>query len=367
MLRVETKKLQALVKTVMTGIHPTANQYSACIKVEANSEQIMLKSVSGNNSGAIVTWDEIKSNDEMKLDFVVEAGLFSQVVSKISSEFIDMELNGFTLAIRGGNVKLSVPNRNIEWPELPPIKENAVAFTVGSEQISECMDAIAEEDAHNVTLNSLCLNVGTEGVETYALDGHRISYRGEMKGQPVVHTMIGKTFLMDVLKIRSGNIEFITDEHTIMVKGERVLLFGVKSSGIVFNTEGYKNPSGDIRLKISRSALINALEVALLLKEEQGPKKPVILQLFKGAEVLTVSSKKTTGTVQTTIPVKYEAGTQVHKNLLYGFNGKYLLEALKSIKDEEILITLDTNTKSPIYITGAGYEELLLPVLVSRA
>ena len=89
---------------------------------------------------------------------------------------------------------------------------------------------------------------------------------------------------------------------------------------------------------------------------KEGDKKPIIIHIEDGSMELRIDSQ--IGSMKEDIDIEKEG-----KDILIGFNPKFLIDALKVIDDEEVSIYL-MNPKAPCFIRDdeEQYIYLILPV-----
>lgn len=100
---------------------------------------------------------------------------------------------------------------------------------------------------------------------------------------------------------------------------------------------------------------MDCIDRATLLVKE-GDKKPVIINITDSSMQLKMNS--TVGSMDEEIDIAKEG-----KDLMIGFNPKFLIDALRVIEDEEIDLYM-VNPKAPCFIRNAqeSYIYLILPV-----
>ena len=115
--------------------------------------------------------------------------------------------------------------------------------------------------------------------------------------------------------------------------------------------------SGDYetRVRINKKELLDCIDRATLLVKE-GDKKPVIISIMEGMMQLKMNS--TVGSMDEEIDIDKEG-----KDLMIGFNPKFLIDSLRVIEDEEINVYM-VNPKAPCFIRNAEetYIYVVLPV-----
>jgi len=107
----------------------------------------------------------------------------------------------------------------------------------------------------------------------------------------------------------------------------------------------------------SKDELLQSLERAILISRDI-KKNPVKLEIGTGSGIV-MTSQTETGTSREEIEVEMDGN-----NLTIAFNPKYLIDALKVIEDERILIKFSTPL-SPCTISaveGNDYKYLVLPL-----
>ena len=111
----------------------------------------------------------------------------------------------------------------------------------------------------------------------------------------------------------------------------------------------------ETKVKINKRELLNCIDRATLLVKE-GDKKPIIINILD--EAMELKMKSQIGTMDEEIMISKEG-----KDLLIGFNPKFLIDALRVIDDEEVTLYL-MNPKAPCFIKDDKemYVYLILPV-----
>ena len=103
--------------------------------------------------------------------------------------------------------------------------------------------------------------------------------------------------------------------------------------------------------ELIKKELLNCIDRATLLVKE-GDKKPIIINISD--ELMELKIKSQIGSMNEEIMITKEG-----KDLLIGFNPKFLIDALRVIDDEEVTIYL-MNAKAPCFIKDDA-EKLCLP------
>ena len=194
-----------------------------------------------------------------------------------------------------------------------------------------------------------------------SLDGHRISIRKIELKEEYDHKKIivpGKT-LIEISKILSGETDkevciYFTENH-IVFEFDRTVVVSRLIEGEYFRIDQMLSSDYETKVRINKKELLNCIDRATLLIKE-GDKKPIIINI--GDEIMELKIKSQLGSMNEEIFITKEG-----KDLLIGFNPKFLIDALRVIDDEEVELYL-MNAKAPCFIkdeTGS-YIYLILPV-----
>ena len=130
--------------------------------------------------------------------------------------------------------------------------------------------------------------------------------------------------------------------------------------GEYFKIDQMLSSDYETKLTINKKEFLNCIDRATLLIRE-GEKKPIIITIKDGDMELKIQSA--VGSMNENIDITKEG-----KDLMIGFNPKFLIDALRVIEDEEITIFL-VNPKAPCFIKDKeeSYIYLILPVNFSAA
>ena len=111
----------------------------------------------------------------------------------------------------------------------------------------------------------------------------------------------------------------------------------------------------ETKVTVNKRELLDCIDRATLLIKE-GDKKPIIIQI--GDETMELKIKSQIGSMDEEIFITKEG-----KDLLIGFNPKFLIDALRVIDDEEVDLYF-MNSKAPCFIKNEqqSYIYLILPV-----
>ena len=193
------------------------------------------------------------------------------------------------------------------------------------------------------------------------MDGHRISIRkiSLKNSYPAKKVVVPGKTLNEVSKILPGGAEddvviSFTDKHIVFEFDDTTVVSRL-IEGEYFNIQQMLSSDYETKVTVNRKEFLNCIDRATLLVKE-GDKKPVIINITDTFMELKMNS--TVGSMDEEIDIEKEG-----KNLMIGFNPKFLIDALRVIEDEEVDLYM-VNPKAPCFIRNVeeSYIYLILPV-----
>ena len=337
-----------------------------CILIDATTDIIKLTA----NDMELGIETVIRGQIDEKGMIALDARIFSDIVRKLPDNeiVIESEANLQTL-ITCEKAKFNISGKSGEdFSYLPYIeRENPVVisqFTL-KEVIRQTIFSIADNDSNKLMTGEL-FDMNEDLLKVVSLDGHRISIRKiELKEsyEPKKIVVPGKT-LIEVSKILSGEADsevklYFTANHIVFEFDDTVVVSRL-IEGEYFRIEQMLSSDYETKVRINKRELLNCIDRATLLVKE-GDKKPIIINIQD--EMMELKIKSQMGTMDEEILITKEG-----KDLLIGFNPKFLIDALRVIDDEEVDLYF-MNAKAPCFIKdeGESYVYLILPVNFSGA
>ena len=295
----------------------------------------------------------------------IEAKLFSEIVRKLPDNEVIIECDdNLQTTIVCEKAKFNLSSKSGEdFSYLPYVERNEMItisqFTL-KEIIRQTIFSIADNDSNKMMSGEL-FQIQDNMLKVVSLDGHRISIRKTelkdfYKSRKVV--VPGKT-LTEISKILSGEVESevnisFTNNH-ILFEFDNTVVVSRLIEGEYFKIDQMLSNDYETKLKINKREFLNCIDRATLLVKE-GDKKPIIINIID--DVMELKIKSQIGSMNEEILISKEG-----KDLLIGFNPKFLIDALRVIDDEEVTLYL-MNPKAPCFIKDdkEEYIYLILPV-----
>lgn len=333
-----------------------------CILIDASQDRIKL--IANDMELGIET--TIEGDILEKGIIALDAKIFSEIVRNLPDNDITIETDSsFKTTIKYGNDKnFTIMGRSGEdFSYLPSIeRDDSVVvsqFTL-KEVIRQTIFSIADNDNNKLMTGEL-FDINGNEMKVVSLDGHRISIRKiDLKNSYEAKKVVvpGKT-LNEISKILSGDTDkdvniFFTPKH-ILFEFENTVVVSRLIEGEYFKIDQMLSSDYETKLKINKKNLLDCINRSTLLIKE-GDKKPIIINIKDDSMELKMNSVN--GSMNEDIEIE-----KIGKDMMIGFNPKFLIEALRVIEDEEIDIYL-VNPKAPCFIRERyeKYTYLILPV-----
>ena len=295
----------------------------------------------------------------------IDAKIFSEIVRKLPDNEVVIECdNNLQTTITCEKAKFNISCKSGEDFYYLPYVEKTETITLSQftlkEIIRQTIFSIADNDSNKLMTGEL-FQIQDNMLKVVSLDGHRISIRKtELKDVYQSRKVVvpGKT-LMEVSKILSGEAESevtisFTNNH-IVFEFDNTVVVSRLIEGEYFRIDQMLSSDYETKVKINKKEFLNCIDRATLLVKE-GDKKPIIINILD--DVMELKIKSQIGSMNEEIMISKEG-----RDLLIGFNPKFLIDALRVIDDEEVTLYL-MNPKAPCFIKDdkENYIYLILPV-----
>lgn len=299
---------------------------------------------------------------------VMPARLFFDIVRKLPDDEVSITVDeNFKVSIRCGISSFSITAMSAEdYPELPDVEyENAISMPQKAmrELIGGTLFCVSEDKGRRPIYTGSLVEVENDSITMVSIDGFRLAMRRyfpEQSTERKAKFVVPSSALKEVEKILEDS-----DESASFTLGTKYILFRIGAVSLICRRlEGefgdwrqFVPQENPILLTANRSKLIATIDrVGLLVSEKF--KSPVRCSFGKDT-----ADFRTTTTIGEAHDVCTMAGDG--KDLEIGFNCRYLIEALKAVGEEEVVLEL-SNGLSPIVMTpcdGSGkFSYMVLPV-----
>ena len=355
-------ELQKSVNIVMKAVPAkTTMPILECILIDASTNDIKFTS----NDMELGIETRVQGMVLEKGIIALDAKIFSEIVRKLPDSDVTIETDErLNTTITCEKAKFNIPGKSGEdFAYLPLIEKNECIrvsqFTL-KEIIRQTIFSIALNENNKLMTGEL-FQIEDNRLRVISLDGHRISIRRvPLKEQCEDRKVIvpGKT-LNEISKILSGELEDMVDiylsSNHILFEFDDTTVVSRLIEGEYFKIDQMLSSDYETKVKINKKEFLDCIDRDTLLVKE-GDKKPIIINIEDGQIELSIDSQ--IGSMKEDIDIEKEG-----KDIMIGFNPKFLIDALKVIDDEEISIYL-MNPKAPCFIRDDAqqYIYLILPV-----
>ena len=295
----------------------------------------------------------------------LDAKIFLEIVRKLPDSNITIETDSsYKTTITCEKAKFNIIGKSGEdFSYLPVVeKEDSIIisqFTL-KEVVRQTIFSISDNDNNKLMTGEL-FEINGDELKVVSLDGHRISIRKiQLKENyaPKKVVVPGKT-LNEVSKILPGGADSdvtisFTEKH-IVFEFDNTTVVSRLIEGEYFRIDQMLSSDYETKVKINKKEFLNCIDRATLLVKE-GDKKPIIINITDGSMELKINS--ILGSMNEDIDIEKQG-----KDLMIGFNPKFLIDALRVIDDEEVELYM-VNPKAPCFIKNQeeSYIYLILPV-----
>ena len=339
-----------------------------CILIDATSHEIKL------------TGNDMELGIETKIEGMIlehgkialDAKLFSDIIRKLSGEdnMITIESDEkLNTTITCDKSVFKIQGRDgEEFSYIPHIeRDNYIClsqFTL-KEVIRQTLFSISPNDSNKMMTGELFEVNGNE-LKVVSLDGHRMSIRKVVlkDNYNAIKVIVPGKTLGEISKVLNGDNEsevliFFSSNH-IMFEFDDTVVVSRLIEGEYFRVSQMLSNDYETKVVLNKRDFLDAIERASMLIREND-KKPIIINITDEGMQLKMNSAF--GTMNAELNI-----TKFGKDLMIGFNPKFLIDALRIIDDEDVTLYM-MNPKSPCFIKDEeeNYIYLILPVNFNAA
>ena len=337
-----------------------------CILIDASTSEIKFTS----NDMELGIETKVNGRIEEKGIIALDAKIFSDIIRKLPDNDVTISTDSnLNTTITCEKAKFTIPGKSGDDFSYLPIIEKSEGIRLSQfslkEVIRQTIFSIAANENNKLMTGEL-FEIKDNILKVVSLDGHRIAIRkielnDNYSNKKVV--VPGKT-LNEVSKILSGETEdmvdiFFTQNH-IVFEFDNTIVVSRLIEGEYFRIDQMLSSDYETKLTINKKEFLDCIDRATLFVKESD-KKPIIINIDDLNMELSINSQ--IGSLKEEIDIEKEG-----KDIMIGFNPKFLIDALKVIDDELISIYL-VNPKAPCFIKDEkeSYIYLILPVNFNSA
>lgn len=335
---------------------------------------ILIETISDNLIKLTATDSEISIEKECECvveehgSIVLSSKLFTEIVKKLPNDKIYIEENNGNV-----NIKCKTYSSDIvsfpaeEFPDISEIQEidrivlNKELFR---KMVRKTAFAASTDESRGV-LTGILIEVKDNMMSMVALDGFRMSIAKEsIETDKTFKLVVSAKLLNEVTKIMADEEQ---EEEFVFIIDNKKVVFNIGTTRVISrllegNFINYNEIIPKVNrciVKADRRELVDVIERASIIVREG---KNNLIKLKIGENSIVFSSRSEEGNIKEELFVDIQG-----ESLEIGFNSKYILDVMKVIDDENIILEFNTNV-TPCLVKpeeGDSFEFLILPVRIT--
>ena len=334
----------------------------SCIFLQVSDNILTMIGMDTDLSIKTVVPAEVLEDGKLLLD----SRLFGEIIKRLPSEKIEIKSDvrdENNIIISSGHTEFNLINLNSEeYPKLPEINySNKISLKQNTfKNMIKGTTFSASLDESKGIITGVLVNIKSNVLTFVALDGFRLALKSEVVDNNTdINIIIPAKTLNEINKILKENNElidiYITNNFIMLeINGDKIILRLLQGDFIKYNAIIPKENKTSII--VSKYEFINGLERSTLLTKD---KNTNLVKFEIKDNIIVLKSNSQFGQLKEEIDIKKEG-----MDLEVAFNSRYLMDAIKTIEDEEIKIEFN-NSITPCIIKSSNSENskyMILPV-----
>ena len=298
-------------------------------------------------------------------DIIVNAKLFGDIIRSMPQDTIDISVDERLMChIKSGSASFDIMGiASSEFPEMPS-NNDGVQITLPSDvlknMVRETIFAVAQNDAKPVHTGIL-FEAEPNLLRLVAVDGFRLAVRQEpiVNDKQLSFVVSGKA-IGEAVKIIGEEVENINikvGRRHVSFEISGYMLISRLLEGEFLKYQSIIPEQTTTKVKVNCSELANTVErISLIISDRI--KTPVRCTINE--EEMLLSCVSTLGKSQDSCPVAFEG-----EELNIGFNSRFLLDALRAVEADEIVMKFN-GPLAPMIIEPVEGNEFLYMIMPMR-
>ncbi|MBV6678221.1 DNA polymerase III subunit beta [Bacillus thuringiensis] len=345
---------------ILSGIKITADQ-SGITLIASNSNIFIEKFIPSSNENDQIT-TILKAGT-----IVVPAKYFIEIIKKMPSDISIKSKNEQIITIQSEEITLSLNGFPAdEFPNVPLI-DNHAEIKVETEQLIEVFKqtvfAVAKNESRPV-LTGVHIELSNNKFICAATDSHRLAIRETRLSSDVkANCIVPSATISELLKLMSSNSEFVyiylSESHIIFTFGTTTL-YSRLIEGKYPNISSLIPNEFQTVINVDRKRILQGVDRSSLLAREWANNN-VNLEIINASTLKISSNSSQIGKISETQQID---AIQGEKQLNISFDGRFMMDALRTIKEETVTLSFSGSMR-PILIeagTESAAVHLISPV-----
>lgn len=300
---------------------------------------------------------------------VISARIFGEIVRKMVDNFVDISVDDrYMCHFESGKTVFDILGISAEdYPDVPEIGNNEgtkLPALLFKNMVNQIIFSVAGEDTQKPILKGALFEIEPAYLTVVGVDGFRMSVRKEkMESGLQRRVVIPGRLLSEIVRIikdESEEIEIFMSQNHIMIRAEDYEIISRLLEGEFINYKNSIPQNFNSTILVKTKEIVNIIERISLLISEQ-IKTPIRCIVKKEKMVFSCASALGRGTDSCEIDLQGE-------EFEIGFNSRFVLEALKAIEDEEVILNFN-GPFSPMVITPVendAFSYMIMPMRLNN-
>lgn len=304
---------------------------------------------------------------EGKGRIIIQSKYFVDMIRKMPAEDINFEVEDnlkIKVSTPSNQYRLNCYNSN-DYPNINIEKGNepiVLSSVMLREIINQTSYAMSSQEVRPL-LTGINLKINGDILECIATDSYRLSKKNIRLTNPVdknINIVIPGKSIVELEKIMADedNVEIHVFSNKILFVYKNIFLQSNLLSGQYPETSHFIPSDFAYMINLNLREYLDAVDRAALLAENK--EKNIVKMHIQDKEMVITSTSNELGNAEERLKIDSNNKEKIE----ISFSSKYMLDALKVIKEDNILLLLNTDDK-PILIkpvTDDSLIELILPI-----
>ncbi|HDR7261166.1 MULTISPECIES: DNA polymerase III subunit beta [Bacillus] len=345
---------------ILSGIKITADQ-SGITLIASNSNIFIEKFIPSSMDDEQIT-TTLKAGT-----IVVPAKYFIEIIKKMPSDIVIKSKNEQTITIQSEEITLNLNGFPAnEFPNVPQIDDHA-EIQIETKQLIDAFKqtvfAVAKNESRPV-LTGVHIELDHNKLICAATDSHRLAIRETLISTNVkANCIVPSATINELLKLMNSNLEFVSiylsESHIIFTFGTTTL-YSRLIEGKYPNISSLIPNEFQTVINIDRQRMLQGVDRSSLLASEWANNN-VNLEIVNESTIKVSSNASQIGKISETQQIDVIQG---EKQFNISFDGRFMLDALRAIKEETVTLSFSGSMR-PILVEAGTHSaaiHLISPV-----
>ncbi|MCH5166812.1 MAG: DNA polymerase III subunit beta [Erysipelotrichales bacterium] len=303
---------------------------------------------------------------EIEGEIIIQSKYILEIIKKMPSDVINFEvIDGLKILIYTETSQYNLNCLNsLDYPQID-LKDNEHFIELKSgdlkKMIRQTIFAVSTQESRPL-LTGINIKVNGNLLECTATDSYRLAKKTinltDVYEDVVDIVIPGKNIneLDKIMSEENKNVEIHIFDNKIMFKYENIIFQSNLLNGTYPNTANFIPAEFEHIISVKLNDYFNAIDGASLLT--QSKEKNIVKMDANNNELIITSYASEIGKAENRITVD----RNIMDDISISFSAKYMMDALRTIDDEDIIICMNSDSK-PIVIKSVSDESLIQLVL----